>query len=83
MFDERRMEEAREMLISRYWGDESIEHIIPILGKLLCYCNIEKIAPIITELLHDDPLVDRISKIYEQGDTLWFTLQNNLSGNEE
>ena len=76
MHESKRVEEIREMLTSRYWGYESIELIIPILAALIEHNNIEKLAPIITELLSDDPLINRISDIYEKGSTLWFALQN-------
>jgi hypothetical protein len=77
MHESKRVEEIREMLTSRYWGYDNIELIIPIVAALIDNYNIEKIAPIITELLSDDPLVNRITEIYEKGTTLWFALQEN------
>jgi hypothetical protein len=84
MFNERRMEEAQEIITSYYWGHKDIiEFVPPILGGLLNHCRLEEITPIIMELLHDNPLVERISKIYEQGHTLWSALEDKTNHKEE
>ena len=77
MHKNKRIDEVREMLTRHYWGYDNIELIIPIVAALIDNCHINKLAPIITELLSDDPLVGRITEIYEQGSTLWSALQHD------
>ena len=76
MIDEKNREIEREMITRYYAGDNEKESIIPILAGLLSYSDVGKLKPIIMELLHDDPLVDQITKIYSQGQSLWFALAN-------
>ena len=68
------MKQMQEFIERTYWGDEEKQLLIPIFTELLNYSDIAKILSIINELLNDDPLVDRITKIYEEGSTLWFAL---------
>ena len=76
MFDYRNTEEIKEILTKYYWGDESIDVIAAIVSGLFNHSHLDKLAPIIMELLNDDPLVQIITKIYEQGSTLFFTLHD-------
>jgi hypothetical protein len=79
LFDDKRTAEIKEIFTRYFGGDSNIDIIASIAGGLFNHCSMEKLAPIIMELLSDDPLVDRITEIYAQGNTLWTTLQN---GNE-
>jgi hypothetical protein len=71
----RSTEEIKEILTRHFWGDENIEVIAPIVSGLFNHCHLDKLAPIIMELLTDDPLVQQVTEIYERGSTLFFTLQ--------
>jgi len=76
MSNEKGMERIKEMLLRCHCSDDSIELLVPIIAGLLDHCHIEKVAVIVKELLNDDPLVNRITKIYEEGSTLWFALKD-------
>lgn len=79
MLENKRISEVKEILTRHYWSHNNIELIIPIVAALIDHCRIDRLVPIITELLSDDPLVERITEIYGQGGTLWFALQKTIA----
>jgi len=79
---------AKQTLNSYYGlrepGQEAREVVLiaPILGGLMNTCRLEEIAPIIKELLSEDPLITKITEIYERGGSLWSALQQKNNNTE-